>query len=199
MRHPPRRTSPRVAAFFAALAATSTSWASPDNYGLGDRHHGAHTATPSQVVNTYAAVTTAASPGATAVTVASATGIAAGDLVLVWQVQGGAYMSGAAGPVPLSADTAGNYDVARVTAVTGATLTIAPALTGTYAAVGAQVIRVPEYTTVNVPTGASLTAPAWNGATGGVVAFLATGRVTLAGAINANALGGRGGAASNNF
>ena len=56
---------------------------------------------------------------------------------------------------------------------------------------------MPEYTTVSVNPSSSLVAVPWNGATGGVVAFLATGTVTLSGSINANGAGFRGGCPRN--
>lgn len=203
MNGPPRFRLPRlasVAAFLAAFALASPASANPDNQGLGDGHGGAFTATsPAQTINTFTAVTAPAAAGARAVTVASAMGIVAGDLVLVWQVQGGTLPSGAAGPVDLIAGQVGAYDLVRVASVADTTLTLATPLTGSYAATGAQVVRVPEYTTVAVPAGTSLTAPAWNGTTGGVVAFLARGAVTLTGTISANGLGGRGGAVSENL
>ena len=41
-----------------------------------------------------------------------------------------------------------------------------------FSASGAQVISVPEFTTVSVPAGTSVSATPWDGAVGGVVAFL---------------------------
>ena len=61
---------------------------------------------------------------------------------------------------------------------------------------GAQVIRVPQYTTLTVSTGASIVAPAWDGTTGGIVAMTARDGVTLSGTgkIDVSGLGFRGGA-----
>ncbi|HEV2722470.1 MAG TPA: C25 family cysteine peptidase [Thermoanaerobaculia bacterium] len=55
-----------------------------------------------------------------------------------------------------------------------------------------QVIRVPQYTTATL--GSTLTALAWNGATGGVLAVDVSGTITLGGAtVSVNGLGFRGG------
>jgi hypothetical protein len=56
---------------------------------------------------------------------------------------------------------------------------------------GAQAIVVPRYTDVTVGTGATLTAPAWNGITGGILVFLASGHVTVGGSITMDTNGYR--------
>src|SRR5205823_12997778 len=61
----------------------------------------------------------------------------------------------------------------------------------------AQVCRVPQFTDVTV-SGGSLRPVAWNGTSGGVIAFFANGTVTLSAAnspINAGGTGFRGGSA----
>ncbi|MCB9758551.1 MAG: hypothetical protein H6739_01800 [Alphaproteobacteria bacterium] len=57
--------------------------------------------------------------------------------------------------------------------------------------------RVPQFTDVDVSTGVTLTAGAWDGACGGVLAFTATGTVTVDGALSADALGYSGGIQNN--
>ncbi len=59
----------------------------------------------------------------------------------------------------------------------------------------AQVVRVPHFTDVTIPAGKSIAAPAWNGNSGGIVVFRASGTVSVAGSIDAQAKGYRGGAA----
>lgn len=54
-------------------------------------------------------------------------------------------------------------------------------------------IKVPNYTDLTVTSAGSIVAPAWNGQTGGVVAFRATGTVTINGSISVAGLGYRGG------
>ncbi|MCL4267345.1 MAG: PKD domain-containing protein [Anaerolineae bacterium] len=57
----------------------------------------------------------------------------------------------------------------------------------------AQVIRVPQFRNVTVQSGGTLTANNWNGNSGGIVAFLANGDVSINGAITTNGAGFRGG------
>jgi len=54
-----------------------------------------------------------------------------------------------------------------------------------------QVIRIPEYTSLTVPRGTSLIAKRWDGSSGGVLAFLATGPIVNDGLISASGVGFR--------
>jgi hypothetical protein len=167
-------------------------------------------ATSGVVVNQY--TTLAANPAlnATSIQVASvaalangADAIAAGDLVLIMQMQGAT--------IDTSADAAtwgqvtalggaGLYEFAEVVAVDSVNnvLTLACALRNTYTTGGqTQVIRVPQYDTLTIAAGASITAPAWNGSVGGVVAVHAKTSISLAGDVNVTGLGFRGGVADN--
>ena len=53
--------------------------------------------------------------------------------------------------------------------------------------------RVPHFSGLSVPAGATLTASGWDGQKGGVVAFRVSGTAAIAGAVQADALGFRGG------
>lgn len=124
----------------------------------------------------------------------SATPIAAGDLVLVIQMQDGTlntsnnanYGAGnGTGQGTSSPGSAGLYEYVRADGVSGNTVTFSPALTNTYVNAAAttsagqkryQIIRAPQYQNV---TFNGVNAPAWNGATGGVVVADATGAITL--------------------
>jgi hypothetical protein len=121
--------------------------------------------------------------GSITVTISNTVGtFAAGQEVLLHQTQA------ASGPV-------GQYEFARVASVSGATLTLAAPLANTYvtdATRHAQIVLVPEYTTVTVPAGTTLTAPAWNGNTGGILVFDAVGSVSVAGSITMSDRGFRG-------
>lgn len=101
--------------------------------------------------------------------------------------------SGTPDAVDLGARPVGRWELARVASVTASTLELTAPLVRDYAANVTQVIRVPEYTNVTITGGRGLTAYAWDGSTGGVVAFLANGTVSNSGQINASALGFRGG------
>jgi hypothetical protein len=160
------------------------------------------------VVNAYAALNTSASAGDTTITVANInaldTGFSAalsqGDLLLIIQMAGAtinATDTPAYGTVT-ALGSAGRYEFAGVEAVSGTQITLACGLKNSYsgAAGNAQVIRVPQYTTLTIASGASITAPAWNGTTGGVVAVHAETTLRLDGQIDVSAKGFRGGATS---
>jgi hypothetical protein len=89
----------------------------------------------------------------------------------------------------------GNYETAIVSEVSGSTVTLSTSLVNDYDGTNNKVIlqRVPNYTTVTVNSGAEMTAPSWDGDSGGVIFFKATGAVTINGEINADGLGYRGG------
>jgi len=116
--------------------------------------------------------------------------IRVGDAVLLINLRG----------APAQSASVGAYEVLTVTAVSGATVTV-DAVANTYGAGGnanldgqsVMLQRVPNYTTVTV--GQRLTASAFDGRVGGVVAFRATGAVTVTGSIDVSGLGYRGGAA----
>ncbi len=56
-----------------------------------------------------------------------------------------------------------------------------------------QIIKIPQYQSIQVPLGQSITAVPWNGSIGGVLAFRSTGSVQIDGAIHTNGKGFRGG------
>jgi uncharacterized repeat protein (TIGR01451 family) len=173
------------------------------------------------VVNTYYPGVGAASAGATALSVGAPSGspsaIAAGDLLLVIQMQGAAidstntdaYGDGVAG-APASGYTAlggsGSYEYVRATSgVSAGSVGIAglgaggglinayetAAATATAGQKTFQVVRVPQYTTATTSSG--LTAAAWNGSVGGVLALDTTSTLTLNGTSSVDGLGFRGG------
>lgn len=83
---------------------------------------------------------------------------------------------------------AGTWMQNRIMAYAGGSITLAKPLNATYTA-GAQVLVLRQYTDVNIQAGKTWRSKAWNGSTGGILGFLATGSVTVAGAINASARG----------
>jgi uncharacterized repeat protein (TIGR01451 family) len=180
-------------------------------------------ATISGTVNTYYPGVGTATANTTTISVGAPTGAAAtispGDLLLVIQMQGAeinagntaAYGNGAAGGAASGAlnnanFTAGLYEYVSAVSFTGATITVrgrgaGNGLVNTYttnttptATQGQrtfQVVRVPQYSSATV-TG-TLTAPAWNGATGGIVAIDVAGALAINGAVNVDGKGFRGG------
>lgn len=158
-----------------------------DRFANGDGHSGSLSVTTgARAINDDAALAEDASAGASTLRVSRAEVFRAGDLALVWQAMG------------VEARTAlaqtGRWELARVRSVTDDRLTLETPLVQGFSAMGAVVVRVPEYTTVTVAAGASLVPQhPWSGAGGGVVAFVATGAVTLDGSVRADGQGARGG------
>jgi len=130
-------------------------------------------------INTTATPATGTA-GATSLTLASASGFAIGQTLFVQQVQG---------------TNAGQWELAVITNLAGTSATLDAPLENTYSTTApntAQAVVVPQFTTVDVPATAVLTAPAWNGSTGGVLVFQATGAVTVEGTVSMAGSGFRG-------
>lgn len=155
-----------------------------DLYGVsgyfGDGTGGALTVS----VDTTQAPTDSACTGTAALTTLTATNasFAAGQVILIHQTQG---------------TNAGQWERNTIQGYTAGTITLGTALIGTYTT-GAQVIVLPQYTNVTVNSGITWSAKAWNGTVGGILAFLASGTVTVTGTISAGLLGPGGGFSSNN-
>lgn len=162
-----------------------------------------------QVVNAYSALASNAAAADGAITVASiaelstaALGpVARGDLLLVIQMQGASMGTAdtATGYGNItSVNNAGRYELVFAQSVAGNTISLAVPLRYSYTASGgAQVVRVPQYRSLIVPAGTSITAGDWNGIRGGVVALYVRDGITLNGAIDVSGRGFRGGAIDN--
>jgi uncharacterized repeat protein (TIGR01451 family)/LPXTG-motif cell wall-anchored protein len=173
------------------------------------------------VVNTYYAGVGSAAAGSTTLDVGASSGaatpIAAGDMLLVMQMQDAdinstntdAYGHGPPAATPASGYTAlnatGRYEYVMATSgvVAGSVdisgLGSGGGLISSYRTAAAtatagqrtfQVIRVPQHTTAT--TSNSLTAPAWNGSVGGVLALDTSSTLTLSGTVSVDGLGFRG-------
>ena len=164
------------------------------------------------IVNEYTALTADATAGSTSITVTNnslntnnrfSSPLSKGDLLMVIQMQG-ATINGTATDSTWGAITAYNncglYEFVQVSGTSGTTtINICP-LQNNYTAAGkVQVIRVPRYTSLTIDAGDTLTCDTWNGTQGGVIVTEVTGNTTInsTGAINASALGFRGGALDN--
>lgn len=149
----------------------------------------------SDVVNVYAPVTAITN---CTITLPTTSGFAAGDRILVIQMQGAVIdQSNSAGfGTVVNAGNAGNFEFATVTAVTPTTLALKNRLVRAYTPSDhVQVLRVPSFTDITVI--GAVTCPQWNGSTGGVVAMEATGTLALNSGIDVSGLGFRGGAIAN--
>lgn len=198
----------------APPASAAAGCASPGASGAGGTLGG--------VVNTYYPGVGTAAAGATSISLGSPSGaaapIAAGDLLLVIEMQAAdidstntdSYGHGGAPATPASGYTAlgstGLYEYVRATSAVAASSVgisglgpgaglvngyVTAAATTTAGQRTFQVVRVPQYTTAT--TSSTLTASAWNGSVGGVLALDTTGALTLAGTVSVSGLGFGGG------
>ncbi|MCY1166040.1 MAG: hypothetical protein V4455_09795 [Pseudomonadota bacterium] len=160
------------------------------------------------VVNTYYPGTVAGgTAGGTTIGYTSgssrgAAAIAAGDLVLIIQMQdgtGATTTNSSAYSFPAAA--AGRYEFARVVSLGTNVLNLSAGLLNAYVQNTAtannqtyQVIRVPQYSTLTISAGGSIVPSPWDGTTGGVVVLDVAGAFTNNGSINASYAGFRGNA-----
>ncbi|HEY8936179.1 MAG TPA: T9SS type A sorting domain-containing protein [Cyclobacteriaceae bacterium] len=126
---------------------------------------------------------------------------AVGKKILVYQAKGATITttnSSSYGTIT-SYNNAGNYEFAKVTAITGTspyTITVASLVNSYTATDFVQLVSVPQYVDVNV-TG-NVTPTAWSSTQGrgGIIAFEASGTVTLGANIDASSSGFAGGVAA---
>jgi uncharacterized repeat protein (TIGR01451 family)/fimbrial isopeptide formation D2 family protein len=190
---------------FSGFAFAATSCSTPGKDGAG---------TPSGVINTYYPGTASVSAGATSIPVGSSSGsatqIAAGDMLLIIQMQdadinytnSSNYGGGSGtGSGYTALNQTGVYEYAKAAgAVSGGSVSITTGLANSYRYRAAsatngqssfQVIRVPQYSTATVS--GTVSALNWNGSVGGIVAMDVDSTLTITGTITANGAGFRGG------
>ena len=151
----------------------------------------------SGVVNDYTNITAIDYIG-NHVTVGSASSFSIGDRVLVIQMQGATIdqsQSSTFGNIS-NYNNAGNYELQTVCDIQGQNIYLTYDLINMYDPAGTvQLIRVPVYTNATI-SGGDLTAQAWNGTTGGVLALEVTGNFDFgSNDIDVSGLGYRGGTA----
>ena len=126
------------------------------------------------VISKSVTLTIIASPcsgktGTKELTLPSTTGFKVGQAVLIHQTQG---------------TGAGVYEEGEVASVTSSKLALVKALSNTYTSGSgnnhAQVVVFPEYQALVIQKGATVTAPAWNGKTGGILPLKVAGELELA-------------------
>lgn len=158
---------------------------------------------PNTVVNRYAALKTDAAAGTMAITVedvADLMPLDPGDMLLIVQMQGAEMdvSDGDSFGTVIDANGAGRHEFVHVASISGDTITLEDSCSGlqsSYTAAGrVQIIRVPQFASLQVHSGASITAPAWNGKVGGVVAMHVEGQARIDGDIDVSGQGFRGGA-----
>ncbi|GAA3997381.1 hypothetical protein GCM10022631_04950 [Deinococcus rubellus] len=142
-------------------------------------------------------------------TTPTASDLAAGDLVLIVQMQDAlinnsdsvSYGDGSSGRGYTNLRSAGYYEFNVVSGITGTTLTLQNALANTYTNASAntstgqrrfQIVRVPQFSALTLASDISV--PTWNGDTGGVFALNVAGTLDFNGkTIDASSAGFRGG------
>jgi hypothetical protein len=118
------------------------------------------------------------SAGSSSITVGDGSKLAANNLVLLHDTQGA---------------NAGHWELARIQSVSGNNVTLTGPLAHDYPGTDkCQLVTVPQYTDFIVRNGDNVTGPNWDGNSGGIVAFSATGTVTVAGSLYQGAAGFRG-------
>ncbi len=172
----------------AGAAGASADW-------VGTGQDGALNVLGTQVPNRFAVLAAAASAGDRSLTVASnpdPAWLVTDRLILLWRPQGEP-SSGGETTLALSTDV-GRYALVRVASRDGAQVKLTTPLPFDLpGGAGSQLALVPEYTTLDVPKGATLSTAAWNGEFGGVLAIVAD-EAHIDGALSVDGLGGRGGA-----
>lgn len=180
-------------ALAAALACALPALAGPDNAGLGSAKQSRDGVTlnnSSNPINRYAAVDGALSAQAMTLTLASTQGfenVAKGALVMVLQTTEGTSDTESLD----SGIQAGHWEFARIESMVGPKLMLQEPLEHAYADNATQVILVPEYDSVTVAKNTILSPEPWNESTGtgGVLAFLVNGKLTLQPGASINAKG----------
>ena len=167
---------------------TLTALAAQPSYGNGNQ--GALTVSGTTSVDaTRSAVFGAIGVvGSNSIQVASASGFAIGNEVLIISMQDS---------TKSNLNVTGRYEFRIISGISSNTLTFTQPLVNTYlvnAATKHQVILVPNYSNVTVNNGGLLTCSNWDGTTGGVLCFRANGNLTVnsGGIISASAKGYRG-------
>ncbi|NOK39525.1 hemagglutinin, partial [Corallococcus exercitus] len=187
-------------ALIVGLLLAQVARAEPDSFGLGTGRDGTLTVLAGGTL--FLSVESPLEKNVVAgdqELVVSSPVVSAGDLVMIHESTGLSPTPDVGNPkgVSLSGSvTLGRWELARVetvTTTTPATLVLTAPLRYAYTASRTQVVRVAEFTDVVIQPGARLTASAWNGKSGGILAMLVTGKVINDGRISAEGLGFLGG------
>ena len=149
----------------------------------------------SGVINTYSSVSGISGD---TITVVSSSVFSVGDKLLIIQMQGATINetnTSGFGDIT-NINDAGNYEFNTICGIPSSTEIIVNGIQQTYNPTGmVQVVNVPVYNDAVIT--ASLTAAAWNGLTGGILAFECSGTLTMNSEINLQGVGFRGGSITN--
>lgn len=160
------------------------------------------------VVNIYKEITANLTNGNFTIPVNNTTGLSEGDLVMIIQMQG-AQVNYLAKDITFGSisdyGNAGRFEFGEVRKVNLNSIELTCGLKNNYTYkysiggsapiynAGTQIIRVPRYIKLTIPTGDTLTAQQWNGTTGGIVVIESLGNVQVEGSIDVSGKGFRGG------
>jgi uncharacterized repeat protein (TIGR01451 family) len=185
---------------FAVMSfSPAVSAYSPGKDGVGS------VTTANTVINTYYQVTSGLTVGGNSVPLSSVAGLSVGDVLMLYQAQGATISTANAatyGTVS-SLNNAGRYELVSIVSITASTVTINTAcspsgLRFSYTNGLTQAIRVPQFSSLTVSGAGSITPPAWNGTTGGIVAAIVQNTASIGGAgISVAGRGFRGGVLDN--
>ena len=167
-----------------------------DSFGLGTGRDGLLNVTAlSEFINPAAPLVASAPAGSQVLRLGELGKNGRDTLVLVHQSAGRPAPTPSDKPDTVTPGAVGRWELARVASVSTAPaeLRLTAPLVHSYTVPGAQVVVVPEYTRVTIDANASLVAPPWDGRSGGILAFLATGTVMNQGRVSADGAGFRGG------
>ncbi len=142
------------------------------------------------IINDYTYLAGNELSGTTTITVNDASSFSLDDSVLIIQMQNGSGIG-----------NAGQYEYATITAISGNDITLSNPLSNSYgsgtfnSALSSvtQIVRIPQYRSLTINSGGSITAPSWDGFNGGIVVFKSQGTTLLEGEINVSEKGFRGG------
>ncbi len=160
-----------------------------------------------QTVNRYAQVTADIRSGDLSIAVMdlAALDVAAGDLLMVIQMQGATldFTDAIDYGAITNYNGAGQFEFVTVTGVdlSAGRVQVSTCMGGVRnayrAAAHSQVVRVPQFTTLTVDSTGSIGAPKWNGSVGGILAIAAQTAVTLNGPLDVSGRGFRPGLLDN--
>ena len=149
----------------------------------------------SGVINTYSSVSGISGD---TITVVSSSVFSVGDKLLIIQMQGATINetnTSGFGDIT-NINDAGNYEFNTICGIPSSTEIIVNGIQQTYNPTGlVQVVNVPVYNDAVIT--ASLNAAAWNGLTGGILAFECLGTLTMNSGIDLQGVGFRGGSVTN--
>jgi len=110
-----------------------------------------------------------ATSGTTSISATNASFVA-GQLIMIHQTRG---------------TSAGQWELNKISSYVAGTITTVSPLTYTYTS-GAQVLVIEQHSGITIDSGKTLTAKAWNGTVGGIVALMSSGLCDVNGTISAN-------------